>query len=75
MQNETVKQDINAQRAKELLFEKQPIECSKTEYHRDVRDGILDYQLRMKDLGRTDIEEFCKEEVKRLDEIHGLPPQ
>lgn len=72
---EQIKQDINAQRAKEMLFEKTQIECSKTEYHRDVRDGILDFELRQKDLGNKDLQDWCQSELKRLDAIHGLPPQ
>lgn len=67
--------DMNAQYAKEQLFEKQEITCSKTEYHRDVRDGILDFQMRSKDLGKTDLVEHCQKQLDKLDQEHGLPPQ
>lgn len=72
---ETIKQSINGQAAKEKLYAKEQIECDKAEYHRDVRDAILDYKLRMSDQGRTDDANYCQQELDRLDGIHGLPPR
>lgn len=65
---------MNAQETKEQLFESKEIVCTKTEYHRDVRDAILDFQLRQKDLGNESLVKFCQSEIDRLDKEHGLPP-
>lgn len=62
---------MNGTQAKEKIFAGEPVNCSKEDYHRDVRNGILDYQQRSKDLGRVDLEQRCKNEVERLDKIHG----
>lgn len=56
------------------LYDKKKIECDKTEYHRDVRNAILDFQLRHKDLGNEDTVKFCQSQIDRLDKEHGLPP-
>lgn len=69
------KVEMNAQSTKEMLFEMKEITCTKTEYHRDVRDGILDFQMRSKDLGKTDLVEHCQKQLEKLDQTHGLPPQ
>lgn len=72
---EQVKQSINGQSAKEKLFAKEPIQCDQTEYHRDVRDAILDFKLRQSDLGNTELTIHCQQELERLDSQHGLPPK
>lgn len=66
---------MNGQKAKEHLFAKEKVECDKTEYHRDVRDAILDYKLRQKDIGNSELADHAQSEMDRLDKIHGLPPQ
>lgn len=63
---------MNAQQAKEQLFEKKTIVCSKEDYERDVRDGIIDYQMRQKDIGNAELENHASAELKRLDKEHGL---
>lgn len=72
---ELAKQDINGQSAKEKLFAKEKIECTQTEYHRDVRDAIIDFKLRQSDLGNTELAAHCQSELERLDSQHGLPPK
>ena len=68
------KMEMNGQKTMEMLFEKQEITCTKTEYHRDVRTAIETYHRRAVDLGKTDLAEFCQSQIDRLDKEHGLPP-
>jgi len=71
---ETPKDDMNSQRAKEKLFSKEKIECTRDEYHRDVRFAIDDYHRRMEDIGNAELSAFCKSELERLDALYGRTP-
>ena len=65
---------VNREKVNEILFAGEKIACSKEEYHTEVRDSILDYQLRMVDLGKSKEARHCLLEVERLDKEHGIPP-
>lgn len=64
---------VNREKTNELLFAKEKIACTKSEYHNEVRDAILDFQIRMADLGKADESKFCLKEIQRLDKEHGVP--
>ena len=64
---------VNRDKTNEILFALEKIACSETEYHTEVRDAILDFQLRMVDLGKAEHSKHCLKEIKRLDKIHGVP--
>ena len=66
-------QDWNAQTVVEILQAKEKVDCTKEQYHRDVRSGMFEFHSRQIDLGNSDLYEYCKAEVERLDKEFGIP--
>ena len=64
---------VNREKTNEILFAKEKLVCSKAEYHTEVRDALLDYHLRVADLGWGEHSKHCLKELKRLDREHGVP--
>lgn len=68
-------QEMTPSKCNEKLFAKEQIDCTKTEYHRDIR-GVIDLAVvRQKDLGNEELEAFAAGELERLDKIHGAQPE
>lgn len=69
----TAPQEMTLSKCNEKLYASEQIDCTKNEYHRDIRSTIDLYIVRQRDLGNEDRAAFAQAELDRLDAIHGLP--
>lgn len=64
---------VGRETAHALLYEKKEITCTAHEWEQQVRDAVLDYEVRTRDVGDWARLEFCQQEFKRLEILFGKP--
>lgn len=58
---------MNAEEARQAIYEGKQVVCTKETYQHYIRDALLDYKARGDDLGNKELFTRCKAEIERLD--------
>lgn len=63
---------MNRQDATADMYDCKSIEPTKIEYEGFIRDSLIDYEIRTRDLADEKREKFTKTEIERLDKKFGI---
>ena len=62
---------MNGQQATAAIYEKKQVVTTAVLYDTQVKNALLDYQLRLKDVGNVELLEFCTGEILRLNKLYA----